>query len=167
MATGSSDPRVERKIIAVSGLSDAGWMNRFALWRAYPAAQSPATAPKSKKPFPVYRKEPFLNRSSLDYLVSATREQCDQHHQVGKREQPLVRLLACRFRSPRDKTQVPALRKIADMVDANPGQTGDFRVSKNLLARFDGNHGLVPLTLCRISQFTSLMLFEAYEMHCL
>ena len=165
MATGRSDPRVERKIIAVSGLSDAGWVNRFALWRAYPAAQSLATAAKSKKPFPVYWKEPLLNPSSLDYLVSATREQSDQHHQVGEREQPLVRLLACRLRSPGDKTEVPALREIADMVDANPGQTCDFRVSKNLLARFDGNHGLVPLTLCRISQFTSLMLFEAYAMH--
>jgi hypothetical protein len=109
----------------------------------------------------MYRKEPRSNRSSLDYLVSATGEQSDQHHQVGEREQPLVRLLACRLRSPRDKAQVPALREIADMVDANPGQTGDFRVSKNLLARFDGNHGLVPLTLCHISLFTSLMLFEA------
>jgi hypothetical protein len=33
------------------------------------------------------------------------------------------------------------------VVDTNAGQAGDFRVGKNLLARFDGNHGLVPCTL--------------------
>jgi len=83
-------------------------------------------------------------------LVSAARKQRDQHHQVRQREQPLVRLLAGRFRGARDEAQVAAFREIADVIDANPSQAGDLRIGKNLLARFDGYHGLVPLTLCRI-----------------
>jgi hypothetical protein len=81
-------------------------------------------------------------------LVRAAGKQGHKHHQVGQGKQPLVRLFACRFRSPRDKAQVAAFRKIADVIDANPSQAGNFRVGKNLLARFYGNHGLVPLTVC-------------------
>ena len=50
-----------------------------------------------------------------------------------------------------------ALRKIADVIDANPSQTGNFRVGKNLLARFYGNHGLVPRTVCH----TTLLLLAS------
>jgi len=52
---------------------------------------------------------------------------------------------------------VPALRKVADVVDANPSQAGNFRVGENLLARFYGNHGLFPQTLYR----TALLLFAS------
>jgi len=80
--------------------------------------------------------------------VRAAREQGDQYHQVRQCEQPLICLLARRFRSPRDKAQMSALRKIADVVHADASQAGDLRISENLLARFYGNHGLVPLTVC-------------------
>jgi hypothetical protein len=38
------------------------------------------------------------------------------------------------------------------VIDANPGQTGNLRVGKDLLARFYGNHGLVPLTVCHTAR---------------
>jgi hypothetical protein len=40
------------------------------------------------------------------------------------------------------------------MIDANSSQAGNFRVGKDLLARFDGNHGLVPLTFCHTALLT-------------
>jgi hypothetical protein len=89
---------------------------------------------QSKRLFPEYRKEPFFGSKLVEYLVCAAREQGNQHHQVRQGKQPLVRLLACRFRGPRDKAQVTAFRKIANVIDANPGQTGNLRVGKNLLA---------------------------------
>lgn len=137
---------------------------RFALGGAYRATHGPATVPKSKRLFPVSRKEPF-RANFVEFLVRAARKQRYQHHQVRQRKQPLVRLFAGRFRSPRDEAQVPALRKIADMIDANATQVGNFRVGKNLLARFYGNHGLVPHTVCPTAStscsYIRLMLFVA------
>ncbi len=40
-----------------------------------------------------------------------------------------------------------ALSEIAQVLDANAGQTGNLGIGENLLARFDGNHGLGPLYL--------------------
>ena len=98
-------------------------------------------------------------------LVRAAREQGNQHHEVRQREQPLVRLLPCGFRGARDEAQMPALREVTDMVDTDSSQVGDFCVRENLLARLDGNHGFVPLTLCHTALSTSLMLCSAYAMH--
>ena len=55
--------RVEVRFMAVSRLSDADRLERFALWRAYPGTHGPATVPKSKRLLPVYRKEPHLDQS--------------------------------------------------------------------------------------------------------
>ena len=105
----------------------------------------------------------FLGSKLVEYLVRAAREQRHQHHQVGQGKQPLVRLLACRFRGPRNKAQVAALRKITDVIDANPSQAGNFRVGKNLLARFYGNHGLVPLTVCHTARLLlAAVTFDAF-----
>src|SRR5580704_9116306 len=98
-------------------------------------------------------------------LVRAARKQRHQHHQIRQRKQPLVRLLTCRFRGARDKAQVPALRKIADVIHANASQAGNFRVGENLLARFYGNHGLVPRTTGYIALPVLMMLPAAYAMH--
>ena len=78
--------------------------------------------------------------------MRAARKQRNQHHEIGKRKEPLIRLLPGRLSRARDKAQVAAFREVADVVDADSGQAGDFCVGKNLLARFDGNHGLFPLT---------------------
>ena len=79
--------------------------------------------------------------------MCAARKERYEHHEVGQRKQPLVRLLAGGFRSPRDKAQMAALREIANVIDANPSQARNLSVGKNLLARFYGDHGLVPLTV--------------------
>jgi hypothetical protein len=55
--------------MAVSRLSDADWRERFALSGAYPGTHCPATAPKSKRLLPAYRKEPLSNRSGVGYLL--------------------------------------------------------------------------------------------------
>ena len=88
----------------------------------------------------------------MENLVCTARKQGNQHHQVGQGKQPLVRLLACRFRCARDKAQMAALREIANVIDANPSQARNLSVGKNLLARFYGDHGLVPLTVCHTAR---------------
>jgi hypothetical protein len=107
----------------------------------------------------------ILEAKLVKCLVCAARKQRHQHHQIRQRKQPLVRLLACRFRGARDKAQVAALRKIADMIHANASQAGNFRVGENLLARFYGNHGLVPRTTGYTALSIALMLLAAYAMH--
>ena len=77
--------------------------------------------------------------------MSTAREQRHQNHQIRQGEQPLIRLDSRRFRCPRDEPQVPALRKVVQVVDANPSQIGDLGIGENLLARFYGNHGPWPL----------------------
>ena len=54
---------------------------------------------------------------------------------------PKVALCSRGFRSPRDKSQVPAPRKVMDVLDANACQAGNFRVREDFLARFDLDHG--------------------------
>lgn len=95
--------------------------------------------------------------------MCASWEQSNQHHQVGQRKKPLVRLLARSFRGPCDEAQVSALREIADVIDTDACQAGDFRVGKNLLARFYGNHGLVPCTLLHtVLPTSSSKVFDAF-----
>ena len=43
---------------------------------------------------------------------------------------------------------MPALCKIANVIDANASQAGNLRVREDLLTRFYGDHGLFPLTVC-------------------
>lgn len=92
--------------------------------------------------------------------MRAARKQRHKNHQVRQREQPLIGLLPRGFRGARDKAQVPAFREVADMVDADPSQVGDFRVRENLLARLDGNHGFVPfdsLPHCAFNFFDAML----------
>ena len=74
-------------------------------------------------------------------LVRAAREERRQHHQVGQRKQPLLRLCASCFRCSCDHAQVTAPREIVQMFHANPRQAGHFHVRENLLTRLDFNHG--------------------------
>lgn len=77
--------------------------------------------------------------------MGAAGKKCHEDHQVRQCKQPLIRLHASRFRSPGDESQMAPLSEIPQVIQANPGQAGDFRICKDLLARFDGDHGLVPL----------------------
>src|SRR5271170_7339470 len=108
----------------VAGLSDACGHSRFALGRAYPLSTAPATAPprchKSKKALSGIPERAFLRSKLGKSLVRAARKQGNQHHQVGQGKQPLVCLFACRFRSARDKAQMAAFRKIANVINADP-----------------------------------------------
>ncbi len=73
--------------------------------------------------------------------MRATREQRRQHHQVGQREQPLLRLRAGRFRRSRNHAQVTAAREIVQVFHADPRQAGHFRVREYLLTRLDFYQG--------------------------
>ena len=72
-------------------------------------------------------------------LVGATGEQRRQHHQIGKREQPLLRLRAGCFCCSCDHAQVAAPREIVNMLNADARQAGYYRVRKNLLTRLHRN----------------------------
>ena len=81
--------------------------------------------PKNKKALRITRRAPAAVSSTAG-LVGAAREKGDQHHQIRQRKQPLVCLDPGAFRGPRDETQMTALGKIVDVVDANPGKSGDL-----------------------------------------
>ena len=94
------------------------------------------------------RKERFSNLARRR-LVRAAWEQRHQHHQIRKREKPLVRAGPCCFRGPRDKSQVPAPREIVQVFHTNPRQAGNFRLRKNLLTRLDRDQEL-PLSFSAV-----------------
>jgi hypothetical protein len=49
------------------------------------------------------------------------------------------------------------------VIDANSSQAGNFRVGKDLLARFYGNHGLVPRTVCHTARLLlAAVTFDAF-----
>ena len=151
----------------VAGLSDAYEHSRFALGRAYPSdysADNCRTSLSQKQKALSGMPERALLRSKLvNSLVCAARKQGNQHHQVGQGKQPLVCLFACRFRSARDKAQMAAFRKIANVIHADTSQAGNFRVGKNLLTRFYGDHGLVPLTVCHTARLVlAPVTFDAF-----
>jgi hypothetical protein len=58
----------------------------------------------------------------------------------------LIRLPPSRFRGARDKAEVPLLREIVQMFQANARQTRNFKVGENLLAGSNGNHRPVLLS---------------------
>lgn len=72
--------------------------------------------------------------------MRALGEEGHQDHQVGQGEQPLVGLDASALGGAGDKAQMTALGKVVHVFDADAGKGGDFRVSEDFLARFDGNH---------------------------
>src|SRR3954463_13472215 len=79
--------------------------------------------------------------------MCAARKQRNQHHQIGEREQPLIRLNPGALCGSCNKPQMSALCEVTQMIHANACQTGDFRVGEDFLARFDGNHGSGPLSV--------------------
>jgi len=72
--------------------------------------------------------------------VRAAGKQRYQHHQIGQREQPLLRLRAGSLGGPRNHAQVAATREIVQMLHAYPRQTGDFGVCEDFLTRLYRNH---------------------------
>ena len=63
-----------------------------------------------------------------------------EDHQVRVGEQPLFGLLAGGRSRTLDEAEVLAARKVPQMLEANPGQSGDFLLGEDLLAGFHGNH---------------------------
>jgi hypothetical protein len=99
--------------------------------------------------------------------VRAARKQRHQDHQIGQGKQPLVRLRPSRFRGARDEAQMTALGEIVKVIDANPSKSRDLRISEDLLARFNGNHGLGPLDLSAVlplSTFDAVRIVAAVPM---
>jgi hypothetical protein len=76
-----------------------------------------------------------------DRLVSAARKQRGQNHQVGQREQPLLRLCASRFGCSCDHAKMPATGEIVQVIHADARQTSHFRVCKDLLTRLNFYQG--------------------------
>jgi hypothetical protein len=79
-------------------------------------------------------------------LVRALGEQSHQNHEVGKREQPLIRPNTSGFGRAGDETEVTGLGEIVDVLDTDPRQAGNLGICENLLTRLDCDHGLAPRT---------------------
>jgi hypothetical protein len=60
--------------------------------------------------------------------------------QVRVREQPVIRLFSSCFGGAYDRAQVLAASHAVEMIEANPGEAGDFLICKELLTRFNGDH---------------------------
>jgi len=80
-------------------------------------------------------------------LVRALGEERNQHHEIGQSEEPIVGF-AGGFGGASDEAEMARLRELVNMVDADAGQTGNFRIGEDFLARFDGNHGRSPELYC-------------------
>src|SRR5713226_8879161 len=80
------------------------------------------------------------SQDALRNLVLAARIQHCQDHQVRQRKQPLIGLLPRSLVRACDKAEVPAAGQTAEMLQADPGQGGNLRVCKDLLARLDLDH---------------------------
>jgi len=76
--------------------------------------------------------------------MGALGEQSHQNHEVRKRKEPLIRFEAGGFGGASDESQVASLCEVVDVLDANAGQAGNFRIGENLLAGLHGNHDLAP-----------------------
>ena len=75
-----------------------------------------ASAPKAKKAL-FSKAEKSLSELYYDAgLVRAAWKQCNQHHQIRRRKQPLVRLQSGSLRSARYETQMAAFREISQML---------------------------------------------------
>src|SRR4029077_1836857 len=79
-------------------------------------------------------------------LVRALGEERNQHHEIGQREEPIVSSAGC-FGGASDEAEVARLGELADVLDADASQAGNFRIGEDFLARFDGNHRRSPVPL--------------------
>jgi hypothetical protein len=137
---------------------------------AYAAASAPATA---RKAGPQIAKAPssraggasLIAKTVVAISVRALRKQGHQDRQIRQRKQPLVRAQTCRFGSARDEAQVAAFRKVANMLDANPRQAGDFGIGEYFLARFYGDHGHTPVP--RTILLPKSLLLEFFDAFCI
>ena len=101
-------------------------------------------AARNKNGSPTQVREPFEFFLSSSASVCALRKEGHKNHQIRQCEKPLIRIDAGGFRGPGDKSKMAALCKVVHMLDANPRQARNFRISENLLARLHGNHGPTP-----------------------
>ena len=78
------------------------------------------------------------------FLVLAAWMDHRQDHEVRMRKQPLFRLGPCAFCCANHGPQVLIAGEGLEMIDADPGNVGDFILGKELLARSDSNHLCTP-----------------------
>src|SRR5579883_30820 len=72
--------------------------------------------------------------------MGALGEERGDHHQVRKREEPIVGV-AGSFRGASDETEVARASELMNMLDADASQSGNFRIGEDLLARLYRDHG--------------------------
>jgi hypothetical protein len=90
--------------------------------------------------------------------VGAAREQRRQNHQIPWCEQPLSGPISKALGGACNEAQAMALREIVEMLGANSREVRDLCVSENLLASFDGYHGVNSHNLSSDLNFKSLRL---------
>jgi hypothetical protein len=73
-------------------------------------------------------------------LVLAALDKHRQHQQIRVGKQPLIRLGASRFGRARDESQVPAARKIPQVIEADSRQPRDLVFREKLLAGLYRQH---------------------------
>jgi hypothetical protein len=72
--------------------------------------------------------------------VLATREEYREDHKVGGGKEPLLGLLARRFSGSNNGSQMLTSCHSVEVLAADPREGRYFLLSKDLLARFDGDH---------------------------
>ena len=93
-----------------------------------------------------FRASRCVSAAGRSWLVTALGEQSHQDHEIGQGEEPIVGF-AGGFGGASDEAEVARLGELADVLDTDAGQAGNFRIGEDFLARFDGNHGRSPVPL--------------------
>ena len=92
---------------------------------------------------PTYRTDRRVGASECRCLVRALGEERNEHHKIGQCEEPVVGI-AGGLGGASDETEVASFGELANVLDADAGQAGNFRIGEYFLAGFDGNHGHSP-----------------------
>ena len=71
--------------------------------------------------------------------VFATGKKSGEYAQIGRGEQPAVRMLSGSFGGTDDRAKMFAARKAVKMIQADSRETGDFLIREKFLAGLDGD----------------------------
>ena len=98
----------------------------------------------------------------------AAGEKSSENTQIGNGKQPAFRLFSGGFGGAHNRAQMLAAGHAVKVVDADPGEPGDFFICKKLLTRFDGDHSIHhPYGLCGrsgfVKNYTQDMEFTVYQ----
>ena len=94
--------------------------------------------------------------------VRAAREQRRQNQQVPWGEKPMFSSISKALGGACDKAQSMTLRKVVEMLGANPRKVCHLGISEDFLARFNGYHVLI-LTISKVPQISRMRIrFECF-----